>query len=223
MDNIFLQMMKLWSFLTFLLLSSTTVLLSQNSDGYYLNAVNLVNAGELDQAFGEVNKALKMNPEHPQSLILRAYLLLSAGDKDAAIADYSAALKVAPSDLGALTNRAMLYMEKEDYESALRDLKQRYKYDPYNWMVHYDLAYCYGLMAKYDLAITGFTEAIKRNPDYADAYLNRGYALYNKHSNDGLHTPASELLLELCEDFYKADSLGLAEAKKAIAKFCSDD
>jgi len=193
---------------------------AQKAEGYYLNAINLVNAGELDQAFGEVNKALDMDSLHGQSLVLRGYLFLLAGEKQAALRDYSTALKVAPGDIGALTNRALLYMELERYEDALIDLKRRIKMDPYNWMAHYDLAYCYGLLEKYDLAITGFTEVVKRNPEYAEAYMNRGFARYNKHSNLGLTAPSEEVMLEVCEDFYRAEQYGHAEAAKAISKYC---
>ncbi|MCA1752512.1 MAG: tetratricopeptide repeat protein [Flavobacteriales bacterium] len=149
---------------------------AQKPEGYYLNAVNSVNAREFDQALGELNKAIELDPAHAQSLILRAYLYLKAGDKKQALRDYSSALKAHPTDLGALTNRALLYMEMEEYEKAEKDLRQRLKGDPHNWMASYDLAYCYGLMEKYDQAIEGFSEVIKRKPDYAEAYLNRGFA-----------------------------------------------
>lgn len=192
----------------------------QKPDGYYLNAIASVNAGDFDQAYGEVNKALELDSLHAQSLILRAYLLLSAGEKKAALADYSAALRVAPRDMGALTNRALLYMEMEKYQEALNDLKARIKQDPYNWMAHYDLAYCYGLMGKYDLAITGFTEVVARNPEYPEAYLNRGFARYNKHSNAGMTAPGEDVMLEVCEDFYRAEGMGSDAAKEAVEKYC---
>ncbi len=193
---------------------------AQKADGYYRNAISSVNAGDLDQAYAEVNQALELDDRHAESLILRAYLLLTAGEKQAALKDYSAALQEVPSDIGALTNRALLCMEMEKYEEALADLKKRLKQDPYNWMAHYDLAYCYGLMGKYDLAITGFTEVVTRNPEYPEAYLNRGFARYNKHSNAGMTPPAEDVMLEVCEDFYRAEGLGSDQAKEAVGKYC---
>lgn len=193
---------------------------AQKAEGYYLNAVNMVNVGNMDQAFGELNKALTLDPAHGQSLVLRGYLYLVAGQKEAALEDYGAALKVAPTDLGALTNRALLLMEMERYEEALSDLKKRIKQDPYNWMAHYDLAYCYGLLEKFDLAITGFNEVIKRNPEYAEAYLNRGFARYNKHSNLGLTPPDEAVMHEVCADFETAEQLEHPDARKTLDKYC---
>lgn len=201
-------------------LVSANAISAQNPEGYYLNAVNSVNAREFDQALGELNKALDMDPAHAQSLILRAYLYLKAGDKQQALSDYSAALAAHPTDLGALTNRALLYMEMEEYEKAEKDLRQRLKGDPHSWMASYDLAYCYGLMEKYDQAIEGFSEVIKRKPDYAEAYLNRGFARYNKHSNGGLTPPGAEVKEEVCDDFHQAAGLDLEDATEAIEKFC---
>ncbi len=193
---------------------------AQKPEGYYLNAVNSLNAGNIDQAFGELNKALDLDSEHPQSRILRAYLFLQAGDKRAALDDYTAALRSAPTDLGALTNRALIYMEMEKYPEAEKDLKKRLKHDPYNWMAIYDLAYCYGLMQEHDKAIEGFTEVIKRKKDYPDAFLNRAYALYNKHSNAGLSEPAEDIIIELCADIERALELGHEDAERALEKYC---
>lgn len=195
---------------------------AQKPEGYYLNAVNSVNAGDFDQAFGELNKALELDPLHPQSRILRAYLYLKAGDKKKAIEDYSAAIESAPTDLGALTNRALLYMEFEEYEKAEKDLRKRLKGDPHNWMASYDLAYCFGLMGKYDQAIQGFDEVITRKPDYAEAYLNRAFARYNKDSNDGLTPPAPETVELVCADIQQAAELGSEEAGEALEKYCAD-
>lgn len=203
------------------LLCSTSVE-AQKPEGYYLNAVNLLNAGEPDQAYGELNKALALDSTHAQSRILRAFMLLQAGDKKGALADYSMALRSAPDDLGALTNRALIYMEMEKYEEAEKDLKRRLKNDPFNWMASYDLAYCYGLMGDYDRAIEGFDIAIERNPKFPESYMNRAFARYQKYSLMGMATPPEEVMLEVCEDFYRAESLDHEPAKEAIAKYCGD-
>lgn len=195
---------------------------AQKPEGYYLNAVNSLNAGELDQAYGELNKALALDSTHAQSRILRAYMLLQAGDKKGALADYTMALRSAPDDLGALTNRALLYMEMEAFEKAEKDLKRRLKNDPFNWMASYDLAYCYGLMGDYDRAIEGFDIAIKRNPKFPESYMNRAFSRYQKYSVMGMATPPEEVMLEVCEDFYRAEELDHEPAKEAIAKYCED-
>lgn len=195
---------------------------AQKPEGYYLNAVNSVNAGDFDQAFGELNKALELDPYHPQSRILRAYLFLKAGDKEKALDDYSAALESAPGDLGALTNRALIYMEFEEYEKAEKDLRERLKGDPHNWMASYDLAYCFGLMGKYDQAIQGFDEVITRKPDYAEAYLNRAFARYNKHSNGGLTPPDAETMDLICADIQQAAEMESEEAREAMENYCPE-
>lgn len=61
----------------------------------------------------------------------------------------------------------------------------------------------------FDNAVYNFTRAIERNPNYGEAYFNRGKAQHMLNEmNNG------------CSDFQKAYVLGFAKAKEMMDEFC---
>ena len=61
----------------------------------------------------------------------------------------------------------------------------------------------------YQGAIADYTKAIELNPNYADAYANRGIAKYNLNDMKGC-----------CSDFRKAISLGSTKNVDWVEKNC---
>ena len=61
-------------------------------------------------------------------------------------------------------------------------------------------------------AISDFEQAIQIKPDYAEAYYNRGVALYQKGEQQ-----------RACNDWQKASSLGFKPAAQAISSYCHDN
>jgi tetratricopeptide (TPR) repeat protein len=191
----------------------------QSADGYYLNAVNLVNAGNWSQAMGQVQKAIELDAEHLQGIYLRAYIHLQTGNKDRALADYNHLLDKHPTHEGALNNRALIYMERGKYNEALSDLEKRLKADP-SWQAHYDKAYCLALMERYKEAMAEFDKVLEMNPGYAPAYANKGHAGLYLRTGGGLVKPKPEVLKEPCDDLKTALSLGDTTVVKTIEKYC---
>ncbi len=61
-------------------------------------------------------------------------------------------------------------------------------------------------------AINDFEQAINIKPDYAEAYYNRGVALYQKREQQ-----------RACSDWHKAWSLGFKPAAEAISSYCREN
>ena len=62
---------------------------------------------------------------------------------------------------------------------------------------------------QYSEAIQDFTEAIRLDPNYAEAYYNRGMAqIFEGRTDSG------------CDDLYRAEDFGLEKATIKIEYFC---
>ncbi len=194
---------------------------AQKADGYYVNAINFVNASNFPQAMGEVQKALAIDPEHTQSIYLRAFIHLKTGNKDAALIDYSQLLKIAPGHEGALNNRALVYMEQGKYKLALADIDARLAIAD-TWSTRFDRGYCIALMDLHKEAADEFTKVLKENPGYAPALANRGYSIINLETNNGLTLAKAGALKGACSDLKQALAFGDTTVVRSIKKYCSE-
>jgi tetratricopeptide (TPR) repeat protein len=204
-----------------LLISSATICAAQKADGYYLNAVNFVNASNFPQAMGEVQKALDLDPAHAQSIYLRAFINLKTGNKEAALKDYTQLLKIAPGHEGALNNRSLIYMEQGKYQLALADLDARLAIED-TWNTRFDRAYCLALMDLHKEAAEEFTKVLKEKPDYAPALANRGYSIINLETSSGLTPAKPGSLKSACTDLKQALALGDTTVVRSIKKYCTE-
>lgn len=65
------------------------------------------------------------------------------------------------------------------------------------------------LYGDYFDAISSYDAAIRENPDYSEAFFNRGLAYVLIYAND-----------RACEDFERTRSLGFEDAGEMGLKFC---
>ena len=87
-------------------------------------------------------------------------------------------------------------LEKDTY--VFKTAEEAFRYGRYSWV-----------SGNYTAAIQDYNKAIELNPDYANAYYNRGLAKYKLGDKDGS-----------CLDWSKAGELGLSQAYDAIKEFC---
>ncbi len=195
---------------------------AQKAEGYYLNAINFVNANNYPQAMGEIEKALLAEPNHAQSLYLRAFIHLQSANKEAALADYTKLIAMAPGHEGALNNRALIYMEMGKYQLALADIDNRIAIED-SWSVRFDRGYCLALMDRHQAAADEFTKVLVENPEYAPALANRGYSMINLHTNSGLTLAKEGSLKGACQDLKMALQLGDTTVVKSLNKYCLNE
>lgn len=209
----------------FLLLGCLLFLLSPKGNtqpnlGYYENSLSMYNSGNMQQALGEVNKLLALEPKNEEGLYLRAFIYLNTNEKQKALADYGKVLQIDPTHEGALTNRALINMELENYDAALADLNKRVEMDSKNWQALFDRAYCKGLKGDNAGAIADFKKVIALNPDYAAAYANLGFSKINELTAGGMIRPAPSETRDACGDLRKAETLGDTTVTEMIQMYC---
>src|SRR5205085_7224819 len=90
---------------------------------------------------------------------------------------YNNALRIQPSSTEAFYNRGLLYQNMGELEKATNDYEAILKLDRNYADAHYNLGYIDLAFKKdYNSAITHFTDAIRINKQYAEAFYNRGVA-----------------------------------------------
>lgn len=79
---------------------------------------------KLQKAIEALNRALKIFPNNPASLHMRAALYAQAGENRLALDDFSEAIRLAPQNSEAYLGRAAIYRAMKDEERAIADWKK---------------------------------------------------------------------------------------------------
>jgi tetratricopeptide (TPR) repeat protein len=129
--------------------------------------------GELE---GVAADALKIDPESPGALALRATARAARGDLDGARRDVDAALKLNPETFQALIVRSYLSTRDGKPDDAIADTTAALRIDPASAPAWSNRAKAYIDRKDYRQAIEDASRAIERDAKHVDAYVNRGGA-----------------------------------------------
>jgi tetratricopeptide (TPR) repeat protein/Leu/Phe-tRNA-protein transferase len=161
----------------------------QTASYFFYKGNDLYTAGKLDEALTAYGEALKLNPEHTETLNNRSCVYDDKGLFDLAIAGLSSALRIDPNYTDAFYNRGHVYGHKGLWDLAIQDYTEaigQFKEDDGPGINH-KLAKAFsnrGLVYEkkglLDLAVQDYTEAIRINPGYANAFNYRGNIYYKK-------------------------------------------
>ncbi len=99
---------------------------------------------------------------------------------------------------------------KEKCNAALSDFSKVIQLQPDFYFALYNRAYVKCELSDYYGANFDYEQAIKKNPDFAEAYFNNGFLLYYLN-----------LKQAACENFSKAGALGLKQSFSILKKHCS--
>lgn len=112
-----------------LLITILTLVISINGIGQSVES--LFNAGEksfqngnYERAAERYSEALKLDPNHNESLIRRAFCYNALKQYDKSVEDYSAILKSDPNNINALLSRGGAYSKLEKYDLAIEDFNK---------------------------------------------------------------------------------------------------
>jgi len=89
------------------------------ADLHYQWAHCLDDLGEYEDALTHYNRALEINPVHPDSLFRLAYDFDLSGEDEKALEYYEKCTKEAPTYTNAMINLGLLYEDNDDYEKAV--------------------------------------------------------------------------------------------------------
>jgi tetratricopeptide (TPR) repeat protein len=155
--------------------------IAHNPDSWLaLNNMGLfyMNAGDLDAALEQLDRAVRVKPESAESYTARGLIHYRAGDQDAALRDLDRAVELDPSYPQARLNRGNVLLDLGRGDLAIEDLEIFVDANPNYLPARRSLARSLLTIGRHRDAIPHLDEVIRVSPDY-EAFLNRGVAYVN--------------------------------------------
>ena len=113
------------------------------------------------------------------------------------------------------------YQEK-DFTGAINDYEKAIKIDNKNFLTHFKKALAQEDIGEIDKAINSYNISIKLNPNYSNAYTNRGILKFQKKNYEGALSDLNKSIG--LEEYFKAfNNRGLVKSKLGDKKGAVDD
>ncbi|NOT38503.1 MAG: tetratricopeptide repeat protein [Saprospiraceae bacterium] len=126
-----------------------------------------------DKALADYNIAIQKKPT-AEYFVNRGAAYAKLGRLDEAILDFNKGLSMDPSWKVGYLNRSIMHQQKGNFQGALDDINSYLKFDPYNPEIWYEGGRCSRAVNQVAESIRYYNEAIRLNPKFGIAYLERG-------------------------------------------------
>ena len=130
--------------------------------------------GLRDRALGDLDAAIALLPQFPNSYIYRALIWTDRREFDLARDDLLQALRLIPDSALIRNNLGSVYERKGELDLAIENYGTAIRLDPAYAEAFYNRAHAFIAMHDYQAAVTDYDRAIALQKDFADAYSNRG-------------------------------------------------
>jgi Flp pilus assembly protein TadD/mono/diheme cytochrome c family protein len=166
--------------------------------------------GRLDDAVGELAKALAIDPHAATVHNSLGAALLAQGRPEAALGELGEALRLRPDDASAHFNLAQALVAQGRLAEATAHYRDAVRLDPQDAGAHAELGAVLQRTGSVEEAILCLREALDIDPDHFNARFNLGQALAERGEWSAAAATFREALLRKPEDADAQDALGLA-------------
>jgi tetratricopeptide (TPR) repeat protein len=150
---------------------------------------------QYSQALADFSKAIELNPQLGFAYAMRGKVYKEIEQYPQALVDFNKAIEIDPQSRAAYTLRGNMYIKMKQYPQAISDynkaisLPQVYTSSlDREEFTHFNRAMCYFELIKYPEAIADLNKSIELNPEFAPAYISRGYAYQQLKQYDKAQT-----------------------------------
>ncbi|MDR1008577.1 MAG: tetratricopeptide repeat protein [Campylobacteraceae bacterium] len=159
-------------------------------NAYLMRAKTYVKTKEYEKALADFTEAIKIKPNEARFYYERANFYDETGEHGKANEDFVQAVKLEPGTAEAYYNRALLYISRDSHYSrndirAIEICNEMVKLYPNDPKVYYYRGVLYSSMGNYydyyDKALADFTQTVKLDPTYAEAYYRRAWIVDEKN------------------------------------------
>jgi len=143
--------------------------------------------GHTEAAIEHWRFALRLAPDHIDTLCYMGRALGKLGRNEEAASHLRHALRVDPASASAHTSLATILVDDSKFAEAIRHYLEALKLEALiingqsftlqDALTHYNIAVAYERLGKLDEAAAHYREALRRDPEYANAYFNLGNTL----------------------------------------------
>jgi tetratricopeptide (TPR) repeat protein len=119
----------------------------------------------------------RLEPERPQTIVLRGMLAWMRGDLDESAAAFRAAEKISPGDTTVQTYLGRLYLRQRKWADAERAFRRTLEIDPDNAEAHYGLSVALPRQDQVDAGIEHALIAVGLRHDFPQAHFQLGAIL----------------------------------------------
>eukprot|EP01080_Neovahlkampfia_damariscottae_P009512 gene9512-1719_t len=151
--------------------------MQNNVNEIYNEAIKLFYAKKYVEALDTVNAAIEIKDDDFNFYYVRGVCSKTMGDPNSAIVDFETCLKLNPDHTKAMFPLAKLYVKKEKFKSALKYYGILIEKEPTPELYLDRGVILSELEGSEEKAVSDFTNAIKLNENFMDAYENRGILL----------------------------------------------
>jgi len=145
---------------------------------YYNTSKDNYHAKHFNKALVNIIIYIKLAPNNPKAYILKGKIYLNLNQFEKSLLSFLRSEKLGENSIDLLYGLARSYKQLHQYDLALKYYKEALAKEP-NEKSYYLLAKCYYAMGKKEYAIEIYNKAIELNPNYAEAYFNKGVCLSN--------------------------------------------
>ncbi len=147
-----------------------------NAKAYFIKGFAYKETADTSKAISSFQTAVEIQSDYYDAYI-QLGIIEAARKHKIALQYYNNALRLKPKSTEALYNRGLLFQNMGEIDKAIGDYNSILTIDNRDANAHYNLGYIdLAYMKDYKSAITHFTDAIRINSQYAEAFYNRGVA-----------------------------------------------
>jgi protein O-mannosyl-transferase len=162
--------------------------LAKNSDcwlGHFDLGDAFLQKGQVDEAIGQFEKAVEINPRYFEAYNNLGVALGAKGQWDSAVAHYQKAMELNANFIEAHRNLGDALLQKGQWEAAVGQFEKVVELNPNLFEAHNNLGVALGQTWQLDEAIRQFREALRLKPGYPPARDNLARAQVLFRQRDG--------------------------------------
>jgi tetratricopeptide (TPR) repeat protein len=146
---------------------------------YYIKGIVLLASGDTAKAVSAMQTSLELNPDFYEGY-MHVGALYDEAQKDIALDYYSSAISTNPTNPEGYYYKALYFQNSERLEEAYEVYNEILNIDSTFTFAYYNQGFiCLEYLGDFEIGAERFSLAIKYNPDYYDAYYNRGLCYEN--------------------------------------------
>lgn len=156
------------------------------AEAHFTLGLSNIARGDLNDAYIEFQKAIKLNPVHKEALNYLGYITARFKKYDEAVVFYERAIAIDRQYSDAMNNLGVLYLETENWDEAVKYFTMALDNTMYlaPETAYSNLGFALLKKGDYERAADAVNNALTRVPDYPHAIFVRGLLFVELHEDD---------------------------------------